>query len=831
MRNLWTMFRRELAAYYASAIGYIFIIVFLILSVGLFMTPFFTVLSADMRAFFTTLPIILCVFMPAVTMRLWVEERKQNTWEMLLTFPMRPYELVLGKFCASLVFFLSALAGTLTIPLMLAVLGNPDPGPIIGAYCGTILLGAFFLALGLFVSGLCQDQMVAFVITLLACFAIFLFGTRFITTYINAAWPGVGSFLAEVVGMTNHYTTFVRGILVIGDVLYFAVWTVVFLFLNALFLGIRSQPVAHRTFLGALVLCLGIGMMLNWLLADQRLGRFDLTQDRIHTLSPASIQILRSLEVPAQVTLYITPRDEMPTEMRYLERDVLDKLDEMRLASDGKLLPRAIHMSTTNVIQATASTDKAHADDKEDSAERRLLDKGIRPFSVQALREDEVVNKLVYSAIGIAYKDKEEEILPRVIPGDLETLEYRLVNTLYKLARDTQPVVALVAPKDPLNMPPYMRQLYQQMGRPLPHPEDPYEALERLLRLEKYDVRRVDLSQQAGIPADANTIIVLNPRDLSERQRWELNRALHEGKALFLAVQMYRWNYNVVRKSVSVTKQDEHPEVNPWIRQYGIEIDGGILMDVNHQSLTIRQMDDPLKAILSSGMTLNLPLHITLPQDAMNRHVSITSHLSPLFYPWGSALVIKPESLKQHQLTHTVLLTSSSKAWTLPGDAQLSAVSLQLPVSGHQQFPLAVLLHGQFPDLYAGKDRPAWPQLPLSQDSPTPPPSPDNASVEPPKPAPSKLLVIGNAQMFHRNFLSGGNLDFFMNSIDALTLGDDIIDVRGNKLINRTISKPSPATRQLWKFINLGLVNLLIAAIGLGTAIVRQHARGAYTTT
>ena len=128
MQNLWTIFRRELAAYYTSAIGYIFLIVFLSLSVGFFMTPFFTFLSADMRAFFSTVPILMCIFLPAVTMRLWAEERKQNTWEMLLTFPMQPHELVLGKFAASFTFFLSALAGTLTIPLMLAILGHAGPG-------------------------------------------------------------------------------------------------------------------------------------------------------------------------------------------------------------------------------------------------------------------------------------------------------------------------------------------------------------------------------------------------------------------------------------------------------------------------------------------------------------------------------------------------------------------------------------------------------------------------------------------------------------------------------------------------------------------------------
>jgi ABC-type transport system involved in multi-copper enzyme maturation permease subunit/ABC-type uncharacterized transport system involved in gliding motility auxiliary subunit len=828
MRNLWTIFWRELAAYYASAIGYIFMMVFLILSVGLFITPFFTVLSADMRAFFVTLPIILCIFLPAVTMRLWAEERKQNTWEMLLTFPMRPHELVLGKFAASLVFFLSALAGSLTIPLMLAWLGNPDPGPIIGAYLGTVLLGAFFLALGLFVSGLCQDQIVAFVVTLLACFAIFLLGTEFISTYIDGAWPGLGTFLAAVVGMTQHYTTFARGVLVIGDVLYFLIWTAVFLFLNGLFLEIRSRPAARRAFLGAVVLSLGIGLAINWLLAGQRLGRFDLTQDRIYTLSQASTRILRNLAAPVHVKLYITPSEKMPTEMRYLERDILDKLREMQLASGGKLLPRAVHMEATNVIQPAGAPAEASGD-KEEAIEKRLLDKGVRPFSVQALREDEVVNKLVYSAIGVAYKDKDEEILPRVLPDDLETLEYRLVNTVYKLSRDSQPVVALIAPRDPLNIPPYMRQLYMQMGRPLPQAEDPYAALERLLRLEKYDVRRVDLSEHSKLPPEATTLLVVNPRDLSDRQRWELNRALYEGKSVLLAVQKYRWNYNVVRNAVSIAKQDEKPEVDPWLSHYGVTINPGILMDVNHQSLTIRSADNPLAALLGSGVTLNLPLHMVLTQETMNREVSITSHLSPVFYLWGSALTLQPEVLKQHQLGTTVLLSSSPQAWTVSGEAQLTAANLQPPASGRQQYPLAVLMRGQFPDAYTGKDRPAWPQAPVTPGMPSPPPPAEEPPPAEPKPAPGKLLVIGNAQMFHRNFLAGGNLDLFLNSVDALTLGDDIINVRSKKQIDRTISKPSAAARQFWKFVNLGLVNLLIAAIGVSSAVVRRRARAAYT--
>ena len=826
MQNLWTIFRRELAAYYTSAIGYIFMMVFLSLSMGLFMTPFFTFLTADMRAFFTTVPILMCIFLPAVTMRLWAEERKQNTWEMLLTFPMRPHELVLGKFAASFIFFLSALAGTLTVPLMLAILGTPDPGPIVGAYFGSIMLGAFFLSFGLFISVLCRDQIVAFVVTLLGCFGVFLLGMEFIAAYIDSAWPGLGTFLAHVVGVTEHYATFTKGLLVVGDVFYFLIWTAVFLFLNGLFLDIRSRPAARNTFLVAVALCLGIGLIANWLLAGQSLGRFDLTQDKIYTLSEASIKILRNLQAPVHVNLYITPKDKMPTEMQRLEQDVLDKLDEMRLASKGQLLPKAIHMEATSVLQPPGK-ETSEGGTASEGLEKRLLDKGVRPFSVQALREDEVVNKLVYAALGIAYKDKDEEILPRMLPDDLDTLEYRLINTLYKLSRDAPPVVAMVAPKDPLNIPPYMRQLYMQMGRPLPQTEDPYETLERVLRLEKYDVRRVELAPNSGIPAGATTVLVVNPQNLSERQRWELNRALYEGKSVFLALQQYRWNYSVVQKAVSISKEDQKPDVNPWLSQYGLELDPTILMDVNHQSLTVREADNLMSALLGSGVTLNLPLHIMISQDTMNRKVSITGNLSPLFYLWGSALKLQPDVLTRHQLEHEVLFSTTPRAWTVAPEAQLTQADLQHPAHG-QQRPLAVLVRGQFPDVYAGKERPAWP-VPQSSPGmpPTPPPQEDTPAAAP-TPAPGKLLVVGNAQMFHRNFLSGGNLDFFLNSMDALTLGDDIINVRSKKQINRTISRPSASARQFWKFVNLGLVNILIAALGIGGALIRQRARVAY---
>ena len=795
LANLFTIARRELSAYFTSAIAYITIIVFLSLTVGLYMAPFFTILSADMRVFFTVLPIVLCVFLPAVSMRLWAEERKQNTWEMLLTFPIRAYEMTLGKFFASMVFYLSALAGTLVLPVMLAQLGNPDLGPILGAYLGSLLLGAFFLSLGLFISAMCRDQIVAFMLTLLACFGFYLAGTELVVTLAEAAWPGLGTLLAEVVGVTQHYLTFTRGLLVLGDVLFFLIWTVVWLLLNSLFLGIRNRPVARHGFLAALALCLSLGLTTNWLLAEQDLGRIDLTEDKLYTLSPASERILKQLPDPVEVRLYITLRQQLPVTMRYLERDIRDQLDDMRLASDGKLRTQVVHLHTADVIR-TADTASTLDDPAAPDVQRRLLEQGVQPFSVQVLEGDDIVNKLIYAAIGVTYKDKPEIVIPRLLPDDLETLEYRIMNLIDKLSRDTRPLVALVAPRDALHLPEYMRELYAQMGESLPESEDPYTVLERLLSSERYEVRRLE-SLAEGIPPETSTVAIIHPRRLSADSQLLLRKALHEGISVFLAVQQYRWNYTLGQQDVSITQEPQHPEVNDWLQLYGVQIDPGILMDVNHQAMTVHATDTLVDALVGSGITLDLPIHITIPQQLMNTDLSITSRLAPLFYLWGSALTLQPEVLHGNGLEATALFSTSSRAWSVPSDAELTPDNLDPPITG-QQYPLAVLVEGQFPAVNGAS----------AADS-----------------SPGKLVIVGNAQMFHRNFLIGGNTDLFLNSIDALTLGEDLIHLRGKKRIDRTISQPAPDVRRFWKFATVGGANLLVAAIGGIVALSRRRRR------
>lgn len=831
MKNILAILRRDLAAYFTTPIGYIFIMVFVTISVGLYITAFFGFPVADMRPYFDNLPLLLCIFIPAVTMRVWAEERKENTWEMLLTFPMQARELVLGKFFAALIFFGITLASTITVPAMLFSLGSPDKGVIFSGYLGTLLLGAFFLALGVFFSGFFKDQIVAFVVTLLVCFLFFLLGTDFMASYIDDKWSPLGTLLSNLLGFFKHFTAFTKGVVDIADVLFFLVWTVLFLLLNILYIDGRNRPGARTIFGVALGICVAIGLMFNWLLTGQSLVRFDMTEDQIHTVSPASTRLLKQLDTPVQIKLYVTPQDKMPTQMKDLERNITDKLEELRVSADGKVEYTTVYLEVANVIAPAKPEDDKKPKSEEEAIEKRMLDKGVEPFSVQVREADQVTNKLVYASLGVGYKNKAEEIIPQIMPQVVPELEYRLVSTIHKLTREKAPVVALVAPKEALNIDPQMKRMLQQMGQQVPESEDPYVYLEQLLRYEKYDIKRCELSKEDPLPETYDTLVVVNPRALSDRQRWEIGRALRSGKSVVLAVQNYEWDYRPTREGTSVTRRDEKPDVNPLLSTYGLGISEEVLMDPNSVPMTMSS--GSLQDMLGGGQTVNAPTHILVNRSSMSQEVAITNRLESVFYLWGSPLTINEEKLKQLGLAEKVVMHSSDRAWTRPGDADPSQDMFQPPSSAEfKAYPLMAVVEGQFPDAYEGKERPAWPKA-APQQMPGQPPMPeDDTPEEPAKPVeakPGKLILLGCSEMFKKNFLQAGNLDLFLNSVDAVTLTEDLVNVRGRKPIDRVIDRPTDAQKNVWRLANYGLANVIVASAGIAFFTLRRRGRNAYT--
>lgn len=786
MRNMMTIFRRELGAYFNSPIGAIFLIVFTLIASGLFVTEFFLFPVAELRSFFNVLPFIFCVFVPAVTMRLWAEERAGNTVEMLLTFPMSPLALVLGKYLAGLCFLLLALGSTLLLPLMLATLGEPDPGQMAASYLGAILLGGFFLALGQLVSGFAKDQIVAFVLSLLACFALFLLGTGFAATALDAWISGLGSTLRELLGVTGHYTVFTRGIVELADVAYFLAWTGLFLFLNTLFIEGRGRKAFASIFAFCVTVCLGIGLVFNALISDMSLGRFDWTEGRIHTVSDATRRILAELKTPVQITYYVTPEEDMPTEIKTLERDVLDRLEELRLASHGMIVFKRVHMRAANVL-GSGPFEPEQA--KSDPLEKRMLEKGIEPFSVSALRQTGSVSNLIYSSLGVAYKDKPEEIIPRIVPDALGELEYALVSTIFRLTRDRQPVIAMAG-------------------------KEQFNLLRQVLEQEKYQVRPVSLPEQTPLPVDADVLLLLNPMHLDERQVWDLREALAAGQKTILAVQTSQWDYTMDQGQIAINRMPVESGLEALLAGLGLTIEPRVLMD--EQNIAIRVARSQVDQLFGGGMDLKLPIQIVLTRDNLNPEDPVTARLDSLFYLWGSALRIDQDALNATGLRATVLASSSPRSWLAEVPATLTQPLITPPAGALGSHPAVVRLTGQFPantEPAPAVDGPAD----AAQDAPESTPVAREHR-------PGELIVIGGATMFEDNMLQN-NVDLIMNAVDSMAYGPDLIQIRGGKAPSRVILDVSPEAATAWKLIAYCLPALAIAGLAGLRAWTRQRRR------
>ena len=186
--NTWSVIKRELAGYFGSAIAYVVIIIFLI-SCGFFTFnygQFYELGQADLRVFFQWLPWIYLLLVPAVAMRLWAEERRTGTIELLITLPVTLTELIVGKFLAAWIFIILALS--LTFPLVLTVLylGNPDVGAIISGYFGSGLLAGAYLSVGSMTSSLTRNQVISFIVAVVICLFLVLAGWPPVTDVLSA---------------------------------------------------------------------------------------------------------------------------------------------------------------------------------------------------------------------------------------------------------------------------------------------------------------------------------------------------------------------------------------------------------------------------------------------------------------------------------------------------------------------------------------------------------------------------------------------------------------------------------------------------------------------
>ncbi len=554
------------------------------------------------------------------------------------------------------------------------------------------------------------------------------------------------------------------------------------------------------TFAAAAVLLAVIVFFLVSVLGNVPGARLDLTRDRLFTMSPAAAGVLKGLDVPVQVKLYITPADKMPTQLRTLERDITEQMRNFEQVAKGNL-------------QFTVYNPQ---DDEE--LQKALGAKGIRPFQVQSIEKDEMGIKLIWSAMTIAYKDKPEEVLPQVLPQGLASLEQDIIGPVYRLTRAKAPRVAVFGPKKEIDR--QVAMMYLQQGMQPPEPQEQFSKLRDMLQQEHYEVVPVDLTPMSTPPADIDLMVVMANTPLNERQAWEINRVLTRGTPVVLALQAHDYGYAPSPAGGwSINGQDLTTGLEPMLASFGITVNEDHFMDSAMEVIELPREVNLGGLRVQTREPVRVPMQIRVAGTQMDASSPVVNRIGSLFYLWGTPVDTDPAKLSAAHLKATTLMSSSPDCWQEPWSAGPVTTQMITPAGkkmlGAQ--PLAVMVEGIFPDAWAGRPTPAWPEAPGA------------GEPRPITPQEGRLLIIGCARMFDDNLIGAmQNGLLMMNGVDYLAGSQALLSIRAKALTSRVIKPVDAQGKVFWRLFTVLVVPAAIAGYGIARSGMRRKEAARY---
>lgn len=241
MNGFLSVFKRELKGYFATPVAYVFLVIFLFFAGYLtFKQGFFEIRQADLRTFFMNLPLLFIFMVPSTAMRMWSEERRSGSVELLFTLPITIPQAVLGKYFAAWAFLGIALLLTFPIPATVLYLGNPDKGLIVTGYIGSFLMAGAFLAVGSFFSALSKNQVISFILSVSACAILVYAGMPTTLNYLSTVLPAGAVSTIESFSIQDHFDSILKGVLEFRDLSYFVLLIVGWIWASSVILNERK---------------------------------------------------------------------------------------------------------------------------------------------------------------------------------------------------------------------------------------------------------------------------------------------------------------------------------------------------------------------------------------------------------------------------------------------------------------------------------------------------------------------------------------------------------------------------------------------------------------
>jgi len=787
-----SILKKEITSYLSSLVAYVTIGVFLlVLGLFLWVFPESSILDygyAGLDSLFNTAPYLFMFLIPAITMRSLAEERREGTFELLLTRPLTDWQIVLGKYFACLLIVFFALAPTLVYYYSVYMLGTPqgniDTGGVIGSYIGLFLLGACFAAIGLFASSVSKNQIVAFTIAVFLCF-FFYSGFDSLSQMLSLQNLGL-----QNLGITEHYQSVSRGVLDTRDLAYFVILAGVFICLTLfVLLKQRQKGITDKSLPGAIAVLILLGVVSTLIFT-----RFDFTKEKRFTLSAVSRNIMDGLKAPVNVTVYLQG-DNFPAGMKRLQRATRDMLSDLQAYSHNKLqfvfidpitaikkLPDADQKAAYDSLQAKGIVGQPNSV-KTDNGVTQML---IFPEALVQFGGKQIAVNLLQTRIGLS----DEE----VYNNSIQNLEYAFSSAIKKITSGGKPIVVFTEGNQELSD--------LQLN----------DAMKSLS--DGYEVGRLDLKI---VPFDTlmkiKLLVVDKPNTaFTELEKFKLDQFIMRGGRVLWAIDQVNAEMDSLRghggEEMSFPKQ---LELDDQLFTYGIRINYDLIADESCAQIPISTGNVGGQAQIQMLPWLYYPLLMPLSKHPL------VKNLDAIESEFASTI----DTLAIKNVKKTILLTSSpyNKKITAPHIISLQAVEQEPNPKDFQGAPktIAVLLEGEFKSDFMNRPVPEGVNEKidvLSQSKPT------------------KMIVISDGDIFKNQIGSDGspyplgydhymrqnfgNKNLLLNIADYMTDDSGLIALRTKEIQIRLLDRAKIRSEKLyWQLINdiAPLALLLIFAI------------------
>ncbi|APY09913.1 gliding motility-associated ABC transporter permease subunit GldF [Seonamhaeicola sp. S2-3] len=784
--------RKEINSFFASPIGYLVIAIFLLLN-GLFLWLFkgeFNILDygfADLSSFFLLAPWILIFLIPAVTMRSFSDEKKQGTLELLLTKPISHLKIVLGKYFGAFILIIIALTPTLLYVYTVYQLGNPvgnlDVGSTLGSYFGLLFLAAAYTAIGVFSSTLSDNQIVAFIIAVFLCF-LFYIGFEGIADFTSSNF-------IEQLGMSYHFKSMGRGVLDTTNIIYFLSVTIFFIVLTVIAIKNETFKKKHLSQITtAFVVLIGLNIVSNSIHK-----RFDLTKDKRYTLSKSAINIIKDIESPITIDVFLEGED-FPSEFRRLQAETKQLLEEFSNVNDN------IVFSFINPLEDEATKDRNI---------KQLNNRGLTPmqlsvtesgkssqavifpWALASFNEQTVAIPLIKNKIGATQQE--------LVSNSVQHLEYAFADGFSKLTKPKRRKIAVLKGNQQLDDI-YIADFLKKLGEYYFIAPFTLDSVSNNAQKTLEDLKDFDL------------IISAKPtQPFTEEEKLVLDQfTMNGGKSLWLidAVAIEKDSlYNEAGKNYAISRD---LNLTDFFFKYGVRINPNIVSSLYSAPITLA---------IGEGSNSQFQ-HLQWPYSPLAGSSSkhpIVNNLNLVKFDFANQIDTLKNALKK-----TILLESAplTKLEGTPREISLDLVTKpqdpKLFNKGNQT--LAVLLEGEFTSVYHNLIKPI--KLSTIKDQSTP----------------TKMIIIADGDVIKNDVLKNkpqelgfdrwtgqtyGNKEFLLNAVNYLLDDDGLINIRSKEIAVAFLNQQKIASEKTkWQLVNILLPLVLLGIFGFIFNFIRK---------